>query len=225
MEPKLLTTPAATCEAVLDTAAGHPIECEILLPDYCPDLMRVLTCRAEADVTKTAVRGTALSVEGTAAVTLLYLGEVGGIRRAEQRVPFVHTFELPREVSEPVVFASAQREELSCRASSRRRIEVRGTLSVRAAVCAAGETPVVSGTETAGLYLCLGEQTLPCVRRCVRIPFAQMESVIPPPGNQPPHEVLRADCAAVLSEWSAAGDGIVLRGGAHVRLLCATEAG
>ena len=48
MELKLQKQPVAVCELLLDTVAEYPIECDLLLPDYCPDIVRVLCCRVQA---------------------------------------------------------------------------------------------------------------------------------------------------------------------------------
>jgi len=134
MKLDLVKRPAAVITELLDAAAEHPVECDILLPDYCPDIVRVLTCRAETDVTGRSVNGATLTVDGMTIVTLCYLGEVGGVRKTTVRQPFSKSFELSSAPAAPVVFASAQKSALSCRAVSRRRVDVRGTLQISATV-------------------------------------------------------------------------------------------
>ena len=211
MELKLKKQPAAVCEPLLDAAAEHPIECDILLPDYCPDIVRVLTCRAQADVTDCAVRGAALTVEGMTTVTLCYLGDVGGVHTTQVRQPFSKSFELSEEAISPIVFASAERGYLTCRASSRRRVDVRGVLSVSAMVCDARTEEVVIGAQS-GVCLKTEEYRAACLRARTLQRFSQREEVSPPPGTHVPHEVLRADCCAVVQEWRPVSNGILLKG-------------
>ena len=47
MELKLEKQPVSGCELLLDTAAEYPIESDLLLPDYCPDIVRILCCRVQ----------------------------------------------------------------------------------------------------------------------------------------------------------------------------------
>jgi|GEM_PF-4787803 len=225
MELKLQTQPAPVCQTVLDLAAGQPIEADLLLPDYCPDIVRVLTCRAEARVTQARVSGAALAVEGETVVTLLYLGEVGGVCRSEVRQPFQKRFDLPCECGSPLVFASAWKESISCRAVSRRRVEVQGALTVRAVVCDAKTQPVLCGSETPDLCLHTVETAFCCLRSREEQTVTLMEMVSPPPGAHLPREILRADCAAVLQDWATSGDGIAVRGELCVSLLASTGEG
>lgn len=102
MELKLQKQPVAVCELLLDTVAEYPIECDLLLPDYCPDIVRVLCCRVQASCSDCSARKSTLTVEGMAAVSLCYIGEVGGMRKAEYKIPFSKSFELSREVTQPI---------------------------------------------------------------------------------------------------------------------------
>lgn len=64
-------------------------ECEIILPDYCPNVLRIL--QTDVSVTRKACTKNAdrLTVEGTAEFRVLYLGEDGsGLASVTQQTPF-----------------------------------------------------------------------------------------------------------------------------------------
>lgn len=218
MERNLRKEPVPVCEALLDTALEYPIECEILLPDYCPDIVRVLTCRAQSDVTDTAVHGSSLTVEGMTTVTLCYLGDVGGLRTTQVRQPFSKSFELSGEAISPIVFADARRGYLTCRASSRRRVDVRGAFLLSAAVYDARTGQAVTGA-SGDLCLKTEETTVSCLRSREVQRFSQREEVTLRTEESAPCEVLRADCCAVLQEWRAVSNGILIKAEAEVSLL------
>ena len=52
MELNLKKEAVASCELLLDSAAEQTIECDVLLPDYCPDIVRVLCCSVDAAARK-----------------------------------------------------------------------------------------------------------------------------------------------------------------------------
>lgn len=45
MEYKLKKDRIAVCEIAFDSFTELPVESDLLLPDYCPDIVKVLKCR------------------------------------------------------------------------------------------------------------------------------------------------------------------------------------
>ena len=223
MKLDLVKRPAAVITELLDAAAEHPVECDILLPDYCPDIVRVLTCRAETDVTGRSVNGATLTVDGMTIVTLCYLGEVGGVRKTTVRQPFSKSFELSSAPAAPVVFASAQKSALSCRAVSRRRVDVRGTLQISATVYDAGTTEVISETGNGTLCLLTEEIENECITDNVVSRISLREEVTPTAGVERIAEIVRCECQPIVSEWRAVSGGVLFKGELLVSILAACE--
>ena len=48
MEYKLKKDRIAVCEIAFDSFTELPIESDLLLPDYCPDIVKVLKCQASS---------------------------------------------------------------------------------------------------------------------------------------------------------------------------------
>lgn len=70
-------------------------ECEIILPDYCPNILRILQTSALPAVRAQIRNGDRLTVEGTVDYRILYLPEDGtGISVVTQQCPFSSTFDL-----------------------------------------------------------------------------------------------------------------------------------
>ena len=55
MEYKLKKDRIAVCEIAFDSFTELPIESDLLLPDYCPDIVKVLKCQARPAFSKTEV--------------------------------------------------------------------------------------------------------------------------------------------------------------------------
>ena len=58
---------------VLDTAAEQSIDAEFTLPDYCPDIGKILSCTLLPQIYLANVSGDKLLVEGASRVNVLYL--------------------------------------------------------------------------------------------------------------------------------------------------------
>ena len=44
-------------EPLFDGSAEHPVDCEIILPDYCPDIARVLKTEAAVNIDSRTLEG------------------------------------------------------------------------------------------------------------------------------------------------------------------------
>ena len=73
MELKLNKQPLYPSEVLLDTTVEQPVECDAMLPDDCPDLVRVLRCVMTPVVTARRLNGGQLEVEGIARLTVYYV--------------------------------------------------------------------------------------------------------------------------------------------------------
>ena len=57
MEYRITTEQVALRETVLETTAEIPFDAEVSLPDYCPDIGKILRCRAVPSLTVEELRG------------------------------------------------------------------------------------------------------------------------------------------------------------------------
>ena len=123
MELSIKKDAVAACELLLDSAAEQTVECDVLLPDYCPDIVRVLCCGIDAAVTDCRINKTTLTVDGTANVDICYMAEVGGVKRVGYSVPFSKSFELKVQPKNPIWAVNVRQGHTNCRAASKRRAE------------------------------------------------------------------------------------------------------
>ncbi len=70
-------------------------ECEIILPDYCPNILRILQTTAHPTLNSAVRTGDRLTVEGSVEYKILYLPEDGcGIKSVSQQAPFSCTLDM-----------------------------------------------------------------------------------------------------------------------------------
>lgn len=116
MEYKLKKDRIAVCEIAFDSFTELPIESDLLLPDYCPDIVKVLKCQARPAFSKTEVSGDKCILEGATAITVYYTGEDEQLRTSEHKVDFLKTLELKTTPQNPIVFCSLKEDYLNCKA-------------------------------------------------------------------------------------------------------------
>lgn len=130
-------------ETVFDSMAEVPLEADIMLPDYCPDIVKILKCSLDSCVKSTHTQGRQLCLEGVCSVHILYLGEDGSgtssggelrMRSIDYKIPYTKKLDLKQEADQALVFLMKDSCYCNCRAVSKRRMELRASLSYK--ICA-----------------------------------------------------------------------------------------
>lgn len=137
MEYHLSVKSVAAAGWLLDTVSEEPVDVDITLPDYCPDIERILKCSLIPKIYMANVSGDRLNIEGGACVRVLYLdGEKGCLRSYEHTAPFSQSFPLKDSPGRYAVCVDTKPEYLNCRAMSPRKLGLHGAFSLYARVAA-----------------------------------------------------------------------------------------
>lgn len=136
MEMKLFSESIATEKIIVDTSVEQAVDCEISLPEYCSDILRILKCQITPGVASTNVSGDRLTISGTSCLRLFYADECNGaVRQFQQLLPFERTIDLPNNnCASPFVKTSVKMEFCNCRAINQRRVDVHAAFSIKARV-------------------------------------------------------------------------------------------
>ena len=130
-------------ETVSESTCEQPVDLDFTLPDYCPDIEKILKCRICPFVTSKSVSGDKLNVDGGAVIRLYYLdSKKQAIRICEHTSPFSCSFKLKDQCSEPTAKVKIRTEYINCRALSPRRLDIHGAFTVGVKVIDKTETRV-----------------------------------------------------------------------------------
>lgn len=156
MELELRRQTVPSFETILEETVEQPVECDALLPDYCPDIRRILKCTlTPVPVGKTITAGR-LEVEGLATLNILYISAGGEPARGEYKVPFTRMLELHGEAEDPIITVGMLPGPVSCRAVNQRRLEIRGSVVVSASVISCHGQQILAGSEEKTIQLRMG---------------------------------------------------------------------
>lgn len=118
---------------LLDTVSEQPVDIDLTLPDYCPDIERILKCVLVPRVYLANVSGDRLTVEGGACVRVMYLdSEKGCVRSFEYTAPYSESFALKDSPGDCAVYVDTKPEYINCRALSPRKLSLHGAFSLYA---------------------------------------------------------------------------------------------
>lgn len=199
-------------EVVYDGYVEQPIECDALLPDYCPDIVKVLKCTVTTNVTSTQVTGDRLTIEGVAVAHVYYTSEQGGIRHAEYKVPFGKTVELRSSPSFPVVSVAPTVDYINCRAVNQRRVDIRGAISLAVKVTDAKQQEVISDASGCGMQL--RREMIPSTNIVgqYEVAFTASENLEIGAGKPPVNTIIRTQACVVVEDHKAIAGKVIVKG-------------
>lgn len=137
MELNQETRSFCTPVTVLDTVAEQLADVDLTLPDYCPDIEKILKCTLTPKIQSKSLSGGQLQVEGFCVVNVMYVESINNtIRCCEQSVNFTQNFSVKDAGDSPVIVTKTKSEYINCRALSPRRLVMHGAFSLYAKVIA-----------------------------------------------------------------------------------------
>lgn len=121
-------------EVVFDGQTEQGVELDYVLPDYCPDIFKVLSCTLDPAVVSYNCSGDGrLNIDGVVYIKVLYTAEGSeNVQCIDGRYTYSKTVDLNRKnITNPIISLQMKSDYCSCRAVSPRRIDVRGAVSCR----------------------------------------------------------------------------------------------
>lgn len=234
MECNVMSHAVCVNETVYDSVVEVPLEADIMLPDYCPDIVKILKCAPSSCVKSARVQGHTLTIEGMCSVHVLYLGENGQqsqqlvLRGVDYKIPYNRTVDLKNEVGQSAIFVQADSTYCNCRAQSSRRIELRASVSHRVGVLSVGEeqavTDAAEDTENPqGIQLrkkMMQQDSFICQAREVVGVREQLELAA---GKPPAKGVIFSQGCAVMSDHKLISGKIITKGELRLQILYNTD--
>lgn len=225
MELKLTRENFTVQKVLLDSVNEQSLELDYVLPDYCPEIFKVLSCRVYPSVAKRTQNGSKLSYELTALVRVVYASENGEISAVEQTLSYERSVELSFAPKAPVVYIDPSVESKSCRVVNKRRIDIRGVIAIRVRVLCDEQRQAVTSARGGGIQLRKTLVTYPSKRlfitkRVTVIDEVEIISTKPAVGV-----VLRADASVNSVDKKILSGKLLTKGEAGVTVIYIPEGG
>lgn len=135
MDLKINREALTVSESVYDGIQEQSVELDYILPDYCPDIFKLVKCCISPSVLSWSINGNTLSYELMADIRILYCPENSStLQCINQKMTFSKSLQLPSSAERPSVSIKAKTDHINCRAANQRRIDMRGAVSVKIVV-------------------------------------------------------------------------------------------
>ena len=216
-EPVFLT------ETVYDGQTEQGVEFDYVLPDYYPDIFKILKCTLTPGVVSYSVSGTQLFIDGVVYIKVLYLSEQSDdINCIEQRFTYSKTVELVKPAEKPMVSIFQKTDYCNCRAVSGRRIDIRGAVSCKVKVTGCTEGEILSGAEGLGAEVRRDRVSYCGSRLYASRQYVAREDIETGSGGGIA-SILTVSCSAAVTDTKIIADKVVIKGEARVRALYLTR--
>ncbi len=153
MDLKVYKDSITAAETICDTKAELPIETEILIPDYLPQVFKIVKCFVRLVVLQKQILQGRLTAEGYLRCVVYYQSDSEqSLCQIEQKVPFSKQVELREgEYRNWYAFVTGETEYLNCRAVNQRRIDIRGAYALSVKVSASMEQEILTTLSESGM--------------------------------------------------------------------------
>lgn len=226
MELKLNRETIPAAENIFSGVQEQNVELDYILPDYFPDIFRLLRCEVVPVITEYSVMGDRLAYELRCDIRILYCGEDGKkIQCITQQQSFSRSAELGRTPQSPEVNISARTGNVNYRAVNKRRLDMRCAVSVKICVSGIREQEVIS--DASGMNIQLLKTPVTIASKClsaVRDISLSDETEIST--AQPPIScIVRSVCTANDCEVKLISGKLLAKGQAQVNVLYSYDEG
>jgi len=224
MELKTNRAVIAAAEPAGSLMQEQSVELDYVLPDYYPDVCKLVKCFVTPAITGETVSGDRVSYELRAEVRILYCGEDSHILQCVcQTLHFSRTAELGVSGEGVSVELIPVTDYVNCRAVSRRRLDVRGAVTVRIRTNAARQQEAICD---------IFEKSVQLKKVPVQYPVKSLQTtrnlVIAEElelGNSKPPvlHIVRCDARTVEESHKMVSGKLLVQGNLQIQLLYACE--
>lgn len=206
-------------ETVYETTAEQSLEAEINLPDYCPEIRRILKCTVTANVASLQNNSGRLTTDVNALIRFIYVGENGNIASYEQNTPIQKYVESSAVTPDCAADVRVNTDFVNCRAVNSRRVDIRAMLTFifkavkrrdEKLLCSAGG----SGIQTMSDPCDFASLAAVCSRT-----FAMSEVIELGAEKSPVAQVLNISAFAVPSEVKLISNKALVKGECGVKIF------
>lgn len=196
---------------------------ETIVPDACPDILRIVAVCGQATLNGKQAREGAAAVSGSVRAVLLYQPEEGGgLRRMEAALPFSAQLEAPGLTEQGRVHACVRLRGAEARALNPRKVLLRADLAVdvtafqpRERVCCQG----VLEPEEHGVQQRVTEQESYQLEAVQEKPFTFSEQVRLNVGQGEPVQLAACRAVPLCGESRLIGSKLIFKGAVELQLL------
>ncbi len=206
------------CETVYETAAEQSLDADITLPDYCPEIQRILKCTVNTGITAVQNNSGRVTADGNAIVRVIYVGDNGKISGYEQSYPVQKFTESSKITSDSAVSVTVRTDYVNCRAVNPRRIDIRAMLSFCFKAVKRRVDDILCSSDGAGIQTLTTEHGFASLTGVCERAFNIGEVIEIPDGKSTASRIMNISACAVAGDLKIINNKALIKGECTVKI-------
>lgn len=211
------------CENIHESTAEQSLDADINLPDYCPEIRKILKCTVVPNITAVSNNSGRITVDATASVKIIYVGENGKTACYEQNYPLQKYIESNRITSDSAVKVNVKTDYANCRAVSQRRVDVRAMMTFVFRAVKKSDDFVLSSADGSGIQTKCEEMTVASFCGASERTFSLSEVIEFASDKPAVSQIINVSSSAVLSEIKVINNKALLKGDCDIKIYYLSE--
>lgn len=214
----------STSEVVFDGSNEQSVELDYILPDYFPDVFRVLKSRLTPRIVSHSISGEKLTYELSVGIKVLYMSENSkSVRSVEQKMNFSKTVDLGKTVDKPIITLIPKTDYINCRVVNQRRLDFRGAVSIKVKLCGEKKQEMVTDAYGGSIQLKKELVSYPVKKLNASKRVTLIEELDMGASKPAIISVIRSDAVVVISEHKIIANKLIAKGDTMISLLYTCE--
>lgn len=202
-------------KALSENTVEESLEAELSLPEYMPEILRIIKSTAETKINSCRLVGERVTVDGVCDLRMIYTAEDGGIYTFSQSRPFTRHCENSEFNNCTDAVAEAGVSYVNCRATGTKRAEIKAGITIKFTVSGEDNAKIISCAENKGI-----EQKTYCTKGislgCCNTKHFSMSDTISL--NTPASFLISTKAVAICGEMRKISNKIMIKGEAIVEI-------
>ncbi|MBP1559644.1 MAG: DUF3794 domain-containing protein [Oscillospiraceae bacterium] len=220
MEFKVNREEITALEVIFDDMQEQAVELDYVLPDYYPEIFKIIKCMSNPSILSYSVNGSRLTYEMSVCIRILYCSENSStVHAVDQKLTYTKTAELSRTGINPRICIVPKLDYLNCRAVNQRRLDIRGAVSVKLKVTDLDKKDVVSDAFGCNIQLKKIPVTFPAGRLYTSKRFTVSEEFDLGMSKPPIVNILRSSAAVASNDKKVIANKLIAKGEVYINML------
>lgn len=211
-------------ENIFDGIQEQGVELDYILPDYYPDIFKLVRCEIIPVITSHSINGTKLSYELKCDIKILYCSENGStLQCITQRQNFSKSVELNKTGENLIAKLIPKTDHINFRAVNKRRLDLRGAVSVKILVTGENKQEVIS--DISGMNIQIKKTAVRFASKKINTEknLQLSEEIEVPITQSPVTSIINIRCNISECEKKMISGKLLAKGSAELKLLYSCE--
>ena len=138
-------------KSLSDNTVEESVEAELSLPEYMPEILRIIKSTADTKINSCRLVGERVTVDGVCDLRMIYTAEDGGVYTFSGSRPFTRHCENSEFAQCTDAVAVAEVSYVNCRATGTKRAEIKAGITIKFKVYGEEKLGFVSGIDESGI--------------------------------------------------------------------------